>query len=155
MTQTVSRLLLAPVLLIALAVLVKGYADVGDGFSAGVIAALGMLLQYLSFGREQAERMLPIRLVPPLAFVGLLLALAVAAFPLLRGDPPLTHLPAPGSEVIHVGTLELISAVAFDIGVFLLVLGAAVGIIHNLAVAVEEDESGAEAEREQAREGDE
>ena len=37
-TRHVARLMLAPVLMIALAVLVKGYADVGDGFAAGVIA---------------------------------------------------------------------------------------------------------------------
>jgi multisubunit Na+/H+ antiporter MnhB subunit len=138
-TRVISRLLLPPVLVIAVAVLVKGYADVGDGFSAGVIAALGVLLQYLAFGHEEVERLLPIRYVPSLAFVGLLGALAVAAFPLLRGDPLLTHLPAPGAEVVEIGTLELITAVAFDLAIFLLVLGAAVGIIHNLAKAGEEE----------------
>ena len=51
LTRMVARLLLAPVLVVAAAVLVKGYADVGDGFAAGVIAALGVLLQYLAFGR--------------------------------------------------------------------------------------------------------
>ncbi len=139
-TRTVSRLLLAPVMLIALAVLIKGYADVGDGFSAGVIAALGILLQYLAFGREEAERMLPIRIVPALAFVGLLLALVVATIPIIGGDPIFTHFPAPGADVVKVGTLELITAVAFDCAVFLLVLGAVTGIIHNLALAGDESE---------------
>jgi multicomponent Na+:H+ antiporter subunit B len=146
--RVVSRLLFAPVLVIALAVLVKGYADVGDGFSAGVIAALGVLLQYLAFGREEAERQLPIRAVPALAFIGLLAALAVAVVPLLRGESLLTHWPPPGGDVIHVGTLELITAVAFDISVFALVLGASVGIIHSLAAATDESESDrAEADR--------
>jgi multicomponent Na+:H+ antiporter subunit B len=35
LTRAVSRLLLAPVLMVAAAVLIKGYADVGDGFAAG------------------------------------------------------------------------------------------------------------------------
>lgn len=135
MTQLTARLLLAPILAVAVAVLVKGYESVGDGFSAGVIAALGLLLQYLAFGREETERRLPMRLVPAMAFVGLLGALLVAAVPLLRGDPLLTHVPAPGVDVTTLGTLEIVTAVAFDAAVFLLVLGAAVGIIHAIARA--------------------
>lgn len=139
LTQTVARLLFASVLVIALAVLVKGYADVGDGFSAGVIASLGLLLQYLAFGRAEAERLLPIRLAPAFAFLGLLLALLVAAIPLLRGEALLTHVPSPGADVVELGTLELITAVAFDAAIFLLVLGAVVGIIHTIAVIREEE----------------
>lgn len=138
-TQLVARILLAPVLIIAIAFLVKGYADVGDGFSAGMIAALGLLLQYLAFGREEVERTLPVHRLPPLAFIGLLLALAVAAIPLIRGDSVFTHSPAPGADVVKVGTLELITAVAFDLAVFLLVIGAAVGIIRAIALAGEEE----------------
>jgi hypothetical protein len=59
---------------------------VGDGFSAGVIAALGIVLQYLALGREEAERLLALRLIGPAAFVALLGALAVALIPLARGD---------------------------------------------------------------------
>lgn len=140
LTQVIARLLLAPILVVALAILVKGYADVGDGFSAGVVAALGILLQYLAFGREATERLLPIRNVPLLAFAGLLLALALAAIPLLRGDAILTHVPGPGEEIVEVGTLELITAVAFDVSIFLLVMGAAVGIIHAIALVAERGE---------------
>ena len=138
LTRTVARILLGPILVVALAILVKGYVDVGDGFAAGMIAALGVLLQYMAFGRAEVEKMLPIRALPVLALAGLLLALAVAAIPLLRGDPVLTHAPPAGAEVTELGTLELITAVAFDAAVFLLVLGAAVGIIHAIARAGEE-----------------
>ena len=138
LTRAVARLMLAPTLVIAVAVLVKGYADVGDGFSAGVIAAVAILIQFLAFGREEAERALPLRLIPAAAFAGLLAALCIALWPALRGDPILTHLPLPGAAVVKLGTLELITAVAFDIAVFLLVLGAVVGIIRAVALAEEE-----------------
>lgn len=140
LTQTLARLLLAPILVVSVAVLVKGYADVGDGFAAGVIAALGILLQYLAFGRAEVERLLPIRLVPAGAFAGLLGALALAFWPVLRGDELLEHLPAAGASVTQLGTLELVTAVLFDLAVFLLVLGAVVGIVHALARAAEGDE---------------
>ncbi len=141
LTQTLARLLLAPILVVAVAVLIKGYADVGDGFAAGVIAALGILLQYLAFGREAAHRMLPIRLVPALAFVGLFAALCVAFWPVLRGDAVLTHLPPPGEHVRELGTLELITAMIFDLAVFMLVVGAVVGIIDAIARAAGESEA--------------
>jgi multisubunit Na+/H+ antiporter MnhB subunit len=130
LTRMVARTLLVPIFLFALAVLVKGYADVGDGFAAGVIAALGVLLQYLAYGRAEVERVLPVRRAPQVAVIGLLLSLLVAFVPTLLGSAPLQHWPAPGATVIHLGTVEVISAVLFDIGVFGLVLGVAVGTIH-------------------------
>lgn len=140
LTQAVARLLFAPILLVALGVLVKGYASVGDGFAAGVIAALGILLQYVAFGREEVERLLPIRLIPVASFAGLAGALVLAVWPLLRGRPLFTHLPERGGVVIELGTLELATAVAFDLAVFVLVLGASVGIIHAIARESEEGE---------------
>ncbi|HEV2820844.1 MAG TPA: MnhB domain-containing protein [Solirubrobacteraceae bacterium] len=139
-TRVVARMLLAPILVVALAILVKGFVDVGDGFSAGVVAALGILLQYVTLGREEVERTLPVRFLPHAAFVALVGALAVALVPLLRGDPILTQVPPPDAEVTKVGKLELMTAVAFDVAVFALVLGAVVGIVHAVARAYEEME---------------
>jgi multisubunit Na+/H+ antiporter MnhB subunit len=124
--------------MVAAAIIVKGYTDVGDGFSAGVIVALATSLRYVAFGSEGAERSLPIlRHAPVVAAAGLLLALAVGFFPVAAGDPPFTHEPGPGEHVIKLGTLELISAVVFDIGVFMLVCGVLVMLIHHLARLVE------------------
>jgi multisubunit Na+/H+ antiporter MnhB subunit len=136
--DVVAPRLLGPAIMVAAAIIVKGYADVGDGFSAGVIVALAIALRYLTFGTERAELSLPIlRHAPVIAVGGLLLALAVGFLPVAAGDPPFTHRPAPGVDVVKIGTLELISAVAFDIGVFLLVCGALVTVVHQLARLVE------------------
>jgi multisubunit Na+/H+ antiporter MnhB subunit len=128
----VSRLLLAPAFMVALATLVKGYVDAGDGFAAGVIAALAVGLQFVAFGADEVERTLPVRFAPAVAAVGLVVALMVTFVPILRGDPLLTHLPRPGAAVVHLGTLELLTAVLFDVGVFLLVLGFGVETIRLL-----------------------
>ncbi len=133
LTRTVSRALLTPTLAVAAAILVKGYADVGDGFAAAVVAALGILLQYVGCSREEAGRLLIVREAPRLALAGLSLALAVALVPLLAGRAILQHSPPPGIEPVHLGTLELITAVAFDVGIFGLVLGSAVAIIDLVA----------------------
>lgn len=133
LTQTVARLLFLPAMMVALATLIKGYADTGDGFTAGVIAALAVLIQVVAFGVREMEQRLPLRAGPAVAFTGLVLALVVAFAPVVVGRPIMTHAPAPGATVIHLGTLEIISAVAFDVGVFLLVLGFAVSTIGLIA----------------------
>lgn len=139
LTRMVARGLLAPTLVVAAAILVKGYADVGDGFAAGVVAALGILVQFVAFGRDEVAAALPIDRAPAVALTGLAIGVAVLAMPMLLGKAPLEHWPPPGEEPIYIGSLELISAVAFDVGVFLLVVGAAVTIIDALAASAEED----------------
>lgn len=139
LTRMVARGLLAPTLVVATAILVKGYADVGDGFAAGVVAALGILLQYLAFGRDEVAAALPIHRAPAVALAGLAIGVVVLTMPMLLGGAPLEHWPPPGQEPIHIGSLELISAVAFDVGVFLLVVGSAVAIIDALAASAEEE----------------
>jgi multisubunit Na+/H+ antiporter MnhB subunit len=133
LTQMVARALLAPSLVVAAAILVKGYVDVGDGFAAGIVAALGILLQYIAFGRERVAAALPVERAPAVALAGLGLAVLILVVPFAAGGAVLEHWPPPGQEPVHVGSLELITAVAFDIGVFLLVLGASVAIIDALA----------------------
>lgn len=133
MSRHVARLLLAPIWMVALAVMIKGYADTGDGFSAGIIASLGVLLQYLVVGTRETTQLLPVRYAREAAQFGLLIALLVTFIPVLWGDPILTHYPRPGESVTHLGTLELLTAVLFDVGVFLLVLGVATGVIDLIA----------------------
>lgn len=140
LTRLVAWLLLAPVLAVAAAVLVKGYADVGDGFAAGVIAALGVLLQYVALGRGTVAAVLPVRHAPLVAAAGMAIAVAVALVPALAGGALLEHAPEPGADVTKFGSLELITAVAFDVGVFGLVLGASVAFIDVLAVRADDEQ---------------
>jgi multicomponent Na+:H+ antiporter subunit B len=136
--EVVAPRLLGPAVMVAAAIMVKGYTDVGDGFGAGVIVGLGVALRYVALGAERAEQTLPaLRYAAPAAAGGLLLALAVGFLPILRGDPPFTHLPGPGADVVRFGTLELITAVAFDVGLLVLVAGALAALMHELAHLVE------------------
>jgi multisubunit Na+/H+ antiporter MnhB subunit len=135
MTRFASRLLFAPTLMVAFATLIKGYAETGDGFSAGVIASLAFLMQFVAFGERQVRQTLHTKYAPAAAVMGLALALAVALVPVLRGLPILTHWPPPGAPVVHFGTIETITAVLFDIGVFLLVVGFSVTGLSLLARA--------------------
>ena len=133
MTQLVARLLFAPTLMVAFATLVKGASGTGDGFAAGVIAGLAFAMQFVAFGERNVRRDLYTRYAPLVAMIGLALALAVTFIPVLRSEPILTHSPPPHAPVLHLGTLEIMTAFVFDIGVFLLVLGFAVTTMSLLA----------------------
>lgn len=141
LTQTVSRLLLAPLLVLAVGVLVKGYTNVGDGFTAGILVAVGILMQGAAFGHRAVERLLPVRWAYRLALGGVLLGLAIAIAPLLAGEPIFTHYPRPGESAVKLGTLELITPVLFDAGVLLLVLGTVAAGVHLLARPPDEGRS--------------
>ncbi len=140
--RAVARFLLLPIGMISAALFVKGLSSTGDGFIAGTVAALGIVLQDVVFGHREAERLLPVRRAPLAAAVGLALGLAVAFAPLLFGDPVLTHLPPAEEKVAKLGTLELATSVAFDAAVFLTVFGVVVGIVRELAWAAEREGEG-------------
>jgi multicomponent Na+:H+ antiporter subunit B len=132
--RVVARMLLGPSIMVAAALIAKGYAEVGDGFGAGVAVSLAIALTYVALGGAGAEAALPaLRHGPKLAIGGLLLALASGFFPLLLGEPPLSHRPAPGEHVVKIGALELFTPLLLDIGVFLLVVGVLTVLLHHMA----------------------
>lgn len=141
LTRTVAKLLFLPTLVTAVAILIKGYAQPGDGFSAGVVGALGVLLQYLAFGRRRADRLPLVGLAAKSTFAGLLLGLLIATVPVLLGEPPMTHYPPAGTQAVYVGTIELITQFIFDTAVFLVVLGFVVGSVQMISYTIaDEDE---------------
>ena len=132
--RVIARMLLGPTLMVAAALIAKGYAEVGDGFGSGVAVSLAIALTYIALGGAEAERALPmLRHAPKLAVGGLLLALASGFFPLLLGEPPVSHRPAPGERVVTIGALELFTPLVLDVGVFLLVVGVLTVLLHNIA----------------------
>jgi multicomponent Na+:H+ antiporter subunit B len=135
MTRHVCRLLFAPTLMVAFASLVKGYAGSGDGFAAGIVAGLAFLMQFVAFGQRQVRQQLHTKYAPAIAVIGLVLALTITFVPVLQGKPILTQEPPPDSPVIHLGAVEIITAFAFDIGVFLLVAGFSVTVLSLVARA--------------------
>ena len=139
--EVVAPRLLGPAFMVAAALIVKGYTDVGDGFGAGVIVSLAIALRYVALGGAATESALPLlRHSSWFAVGGLLLALAAGFFPLLLGGPPVTHRPGPGEHVVTVGTVELFTPLLLDIGVFLLVVGVLSLLLREMARPDAEDE---------------
>jgi hypothetical protein len=86
-------------------------------------------MQVIAFGVDELDRLPLVRYAPAGTFAGLLLSLAIVFIPVLRGDALFTHTPGPGEHVVYFGTLEFITPVLFDVGVFLVVFGFCIGVI--------------------------
>lgn len=140
MIQLVGRMIFPFALMVSAALLVKGYADVGDGFSAGIVAGLGAVAQYVCLDHTRARRTVGAAWVWPMATLGLLLALLTVLTPVFAGLPPVYHVPRPGEHVPTIGTLELHTAVLFDAGVLVLVYATLVGTFDRLFPVLRGDE---------------
>jgi monovalent cation:proton antiporter len=128
---TVTRLVFFVVLLFSLYLLLRGHNNPGGGFIAGVMSALGILLQAIASDLRYVRQVL--RAEPRLlSGVGLLISLITGLVPMLFGYPFLTstfgHLHAP-----WLGEVELASAFFFDLGVYLVVVGGTLLMIMTLA----------------------
>lgn len=129
---TLARLLLPLALLVAVFVFLRGHNLPGGGFIAGLVTAVALITQYLANGVAWTHARLPANFHPIIGW-GLGLALATGLASLVFAHPFLTssfghvHLPL-------VGEFELASAMAFDLGVYLVVVGVTLLILVNLGL---------------------
>lgn len=128
--QTLTRLLLPLMLMVAVFIFIRGHNLPGGGFIAGLVAAVALIVQYLSNGIAWTKQRLTLSMHWVIA-LGLLIATFTGLAAMLFGHPFLTttftYLTWP-----VVGKFEIASAIAFDLGVFLVVIGATVIILVQL-----------------------
>ncbi len=131
--QTAARLLMPLLLLFAVFLLLRGHNQPGGGFVGGLVVAASFVLYSIAFGVDAARRGL---LVSPstLLGIGLLVALVSGIPGVIEGRPFMSSVWISfeaGSAVIDLGT-----PLAFDVGVFLAVIGAVLTIVFTLAETV-------------------
>jgi multicomponent Na+:H+ antiporter subunit B len=131
--QKVAIAILPIIALFAVYLLLRGHNEPGGGFIAGLVTASATVLVALAFGADWARRQLA-PIVRPAFALGLLIAALSGMFAMLMGAPFLTHyhmyLPVPGVGPVHLST-----TLAFDIGVYLLVVASAAVAISVFAEA--------------------
>ena len=118
----VARLLLPMAVLVSLYLFLRGHNAPGGGFIAGLVLALALILQYVANGRAWVEQRLRTDFRVWIG-AGLLIAGAAGAGSWLFGAPFLTSTYAYWTAPL-LGALPLASAVVFDLGVYLTVVGA-------------------------------
>ncbi len=119
-----------PMLAFSMYLLVAGHNQPGGGFAAGLVAGVTVLLVWAAGGTETVGRVLPLRSTL-LMGLGLVVA-AITGFAALV--PGLAFLESGYIELAIpvVGKVKIVSALFFDIGVYLVVVGMALGLIRSL-----------------------
>ena len=133
--RTVARAVFYLVIVFALHLLLRGHHLPGGGFIAGLTTAIAIILHRVAFDADPFATD-PRRLIP----AGLGLAALTGIVPMLLGYPFLKS--AYGYVTTPLtGEFEWATAVAFDVGVFLTVVGATLTIVRVLATAPDSDEA--------------
>ncbi len=145
MLRVIAGWILPIALLVGIYIFLRGHNQPGGGFIAGLIVSIALLIQYMAFGLRPMEAKLPIRF-DRLAGVGLLIGVTAGLGSFLFGFPFLT------SHTAHpvlgwLGEVGLASAAAFDLGVFLTVVGATLLTVLTLS-RVSHDRNGADSDPE-------
>jgi len=128
--QTITRLLFPLMLMVAVFIFLRGHNLPGGGFIAGLIAAVALISQYLANGIEWTNKRLKTDMHKVIA-MGLLVAVVTGLVSIALGYPFLTSAFTYLNWPI-VGQFEVASAIAFDLGVFLVVVGVTVMILVEL-----------------------
>lgn len=129
-----TRYLLPLLLLFSIFLLLRGHNEPGGGFVGGLVAAASFALYSIAFGVDQARLALQVDTIT-LIGGGLLLALVSATLPLLGGLPFFTILWYP-HEIPVIGKVG--TALTFDVGVYLVVVGVTLTIIFAMAESEED-----------------
>jgi multicomponent K+:H+ antiporter subunit A len=127
---TVSKLLLPMALMVAAWLFLRGHNQPGGGFIAGLVAGVALILQYITEGSRETDRRMGWNLVGVIG-AGVLIAALTGLASWLLGYPFLTS--TYGYVTLPViGTFELASAMLFDLGVFLGVVGTVLLILSGI-----------------------
>jgi multicomponent Na+:H+ antiporter subunit B len=139
--ETVTRTVVPIIAVTAVALLLQGHNLPGGGFIAGVLTATAFVLLYVIYGIEAVRRDVVVRSEgygllsgPTEAYArtfaaGLALALAAGIAAMLFQVPFLTQAVVFLEGVPLYGELEVASALAFDLGVYFVVVGSLLTIL--------------------------
>ena len=118
--------------------LFAGHNNPGGGFIGGLTTACALAFIYLAFDREKANEFIRFTF-PGLIAVGLILSLGTGLTGLFVGDAYLTQY-FDYFDIPFFGEVELTTALPFDLGIYFVVVGAAMVVMLNIAEDEDEKE---------------
>ncbi|WP_420734485.1 Na+/H+ antiporter subunit A [Brevibacterium luteolum] len=135
MLEVIVRLIFHALIVFSVYLLFAGHNLPGGGFAAGLVAGIALALRYLAGGRYELAEAAPVD-AGKLLGLGLALAAGTALGGLLWGatvfDAVWFDFTVPLLGDLHVGT-----ALLFDIGVYLIVIGLMLDILRSLGAEVD------------------
>lgn len=130
--KTASNYVLPLLLLFSVFILLRGHHLSGGGFVGGLVASIAFVLHAFAYGIEEGKKIFK-RSPSILVVLGLMLCFSMGSLPMFFGKPFMTGLwlEDPLPVIGAVGT-----ALFFDVGVFLLVIGATLTILFTISESV-------------------
>lgn len=127
---SISQSLLPLALLVSVYIFLRGHNLPGGGFIAGLVTATAFILQYMAHGSQWVSSRFDANYRKIIAS-GILIALATGVGSWLFDRPFLTSW-FEYFDIPFVGKVELASAIAFDLGVYITVVGSTLMILASL-----------------------
>lgn len=130
-----SRLIFHTMMLLSLYLLFAGHNAPGGGFAGGLMAGTALIVRYLAAGRYELGETLPLNAGHVLG-TGLALAAFAGLLPLFFGGTILQTTVFDFTVPIY-GDIHIASALLFDIGVYVLVVGLVLDILRSLGAEID------------------
>jgi multisubunit Na+/H+ antiporter MnhB subunit len=140
MLEAAARFLFPTVLVFSVYLLIVGHYAPGGGFPGGLVAGLAFVLRYIAGGESEGAEIGSRFVVRPpvLMGLGLLVAVVSALAPVAFGAPVLASAKV-SFDVPLIGTVDLVSSLLIDIGVYLLIIGVVLDLLRSLGSGIERD----------------
>lgn len=128
--QTITKAIVFIILAFSVFIFFAGHNNPGGGFIGGLMTAAAIVLLMLAFDLDTVKKVIPIDYKKMIA-VGLIFAVGTGVGALFFDAPFLTH--AHGyQELWFLGKTHLATALLFDIGVYLVVIGVTLTIMQTI-----------------------
>jgi multicomponent Na+:H+ antiporter subunit A len=134
--EVVTRLLFHTFMMVSLYLLIAGHNDPGGGFAGGLMAGLALTVRYLAGGRYELELATPINAGTMLG-TGLALAALYAVTPVFFGGSVMQSYTFE-AELPLFGAEKFVTALIFDIAVYLIVVGLILDILRSLGGRIDQ-----------------
>ncbi|WP_416149281.1 Na(+)/H(+) antiporter subunit B [Salipaludibacillus sp. HK11] len=129
--HVITRIVAFIILAFSVYLFFAGHNNPGGGFIGGLMTATALILLYLSFDLKTIKRVIPFNYAKIIAS-GLLLAIGTGMISMLLGLPFLKQF-FKYYTVPILGEIELTTALPFDLGIYLVVVGFSLLVILTIA----------------------
>lgn len=128
--KTTTQVVFFMIFLFSIHIFFAGHFSPGGGFVGGLLTASALVLLLLTYDLKTVQQLLPINYTTMTA-IGLLLSLGTAATSAFLGDAFFKHY-FDHFTLPLLGDTELHTAMLFDLGVYLVVVGVTMIIIQSI-----------------------
>ena len=136
--EVITRIAFPMMMMFSVYLLMAGHNLPGGGFAGGLVAGLALALRYIAGGRYELSEAAPVQAGMVLG-AGMAIAVLAGVLPLLLGGTVF----ATATPIVHVpllGELHFPSALIFDTGVYLVVVGVMLDFLRSLGAQIDQQQ---------------